>query len=85
MSNKSAFSEDRPIMAIIEGVAAKVTHTAGQTSAVATVYFGLTLNELGVLVGIVCSLVMAGANVFFTWRRDRREEREMLQRLREGA
>lgn len=72
-------------MTIVEAAAAKVTHTAGQTSALATVYFGLTLNELGVVVGIVCSLAMAAANVFFTWRRDRREEREMLRRMQGGA
>jgi len=72
-------------MTIVEAAAAKVTHAAGQTSAIATVYFGLTLNELGIVVGIVCSLAMAAANVFFTWRRDRREERELQRRLGEGA
>lgn len=63
-------------MDALEAVAAKTTHAAGHASAAATVYFGLTLNELGVVVGIMCSLVMAGANVYFQWRRDRREERQ---------
>lgn len=61
---------------------AKATYTAGHVSAGATVYFGLTLNDIGVLVGIVVSLAMWGTNAYFQWRRDRREERELQRRVR---
>lgn len=56
-------------------VVMKGTSVAGHTSAAATAYFGLTLNELGVIVGIVTSLAMFVLNTYFQIRRDRREER----------
>lgn len=52
----------------------KGTSVAGHTSAAATAYFGLTLNEIGVIVGICTSLLMLVANLYFQWRRDKREE-----------
>lgn len=52
----------------------KASAIAGYSSAAATTYFGLTLNELGVLVGIATSIVMLLINAYFQWRRDRREE-----------
>lgn len=52
----------------------KGTSVTGHTSAAATAYFGLTLNEIGVIVGICTSLLMLVINLYFQWRRDRREQ-----------
>ncbi|WP_208280724.1 hypothetical protein [Massilia oculi] len=36
----------------------------------------LTLSDLGILVGIVTGLLGALVNLVYTWRKDRREQRE---------
>lgn len=62
-------------MAVVEAVASKVSYNAGHVAAGTTIYFGLTLNEVGILAGIACSVTMVVINVWATLRRDRREER----------
>lgn len=58
----------------LDQVVMKGTSVTGHTSAAATAYFGLTLNEVGVIVGICTSLLMLIVNLYFQWRRDRREQ-----------
>ena len=36
----------------------------------------LTLSDLGILVGILTGLLGALVNLIYTWRKDRREQRE---------
>lgn len=36
---------------------------------------GLTLSDLGILVGILTGLLGALVNLVYTWRKDRREQR----------
>ncbi|MDY0977095.1 hypothetical protein SOM61_19195 [Massilia sp. CFBP9012] len=36
----------------------------------------LTLSDLGILVGILAGLLGALVNLVYTWRKDRREQRE---------
>lgn len=36
---------------------------------------GLTLSDLGILVGILTALLGALVNLVYTWRKDRREQR----------
>ncbi len=36
----------------------------------------LTLSDLGILVGILTGLLEALVNLVYTWRKDRREQRE---------
>lgn len=55
-------------------IVTKATSIAGHGSAAATAYFGLTLNEIGVIVGIFTSICMLALNFYFQWRRDKREE-----------
>lgn len=59
----------------MESSAIKATYAGGHTAAGATMYFGFTLNELGVIVGIATSVAMFAVNVYFQWKRDQREER----------
>lgn len=49
----------------MEPVATKVTSAASFTSALSTAYFGLTLNELGVIVGIIATIVTVVMNWYF--------------------
>lgn len=67
----------------MEDVLLKTTHAAGQVSAGVTLYFGFTLNELGIIVGIASSIAMAVLNAVFLWRRDRRELIEHRDKLRD--
>lgn len=46
-------------------MADRIATPASYTSAVGTVYFGLTLNEIGVVVGIVATVVTLGVNWWF--------------------
>ena len=36
---------------------------------------GMTLSDLGILVGILTGLLSALVNLVYTWRKDRREQR----------
>ncbi|QNN56486.1 hypothetical protein H9K76_18390 [Diaphorobacter ruginosibacter] len=58
---------------------------AGKTAAYgggATAFVsGLTLSEVGVIVGIVVAVLGLLLGQFWSWRRDRREQREMDVRL----
>lgn len=42
---------------------------------------GLTLSEVGVIIGIVVAVLGLVLGQFWSWRRDRREEREMQARM----
>lgn len=57
-----------------ETMTEKTSSIAGYSSAAATTYFGLTLNEVGVIVGIATSVIMLLVNAYFQWKRDQREE-----------
>jgi hypothetical protein len=48
-------------------VAIKVANAVTQTAAAGTVYFGLTLNELGVVVGILVAIVGLIGQLSLTW------------------
>jgi hypothetical protein len=62
------------------GIAAsKVAAYGGAGSAVV---FGLTLNELGVIVGIFVGVTGLILGQYWSWRKDRREMREMALRMR---
>lgn len=53
----------------------KMTTAATYTSAGVTVYFGqFTLNEIGIIVGVVATAITLAMNAWFQWRRDQREE-----------
>lgn len=60
-------------------VASKVSAYGGAAGAV---FFGLTLNELGVIVGIVAAMVGLLMGQFWSMKKDRREAREMELRMR---
>lgn len=45
---------------------------------------GLTLESWGVIVGILTALLTFALNVFYAWRRDRREQRESDARMAAG-
>lgn len=48
-------------------VAIKVANTVTQTAAAGTIYFGLTLNEIGVIVGIVVAVIGLVGQLALTW------------------
>jgi hypothetical protein len=50
-----------------EAVAVKVANAVTQTAAAGTIYFGLTLNELGVIVGIIVAVVGLIGQLALTW------------------
>lgn len=60
-------------------IASKVTAYGG---AAGTVFFGLTLNELGVVIGSVVAILGLALGQYWSWRRDRRERIEMEHRMR---
>jgi len=60
-------------------VASKVSAYGGAAGAV---FFGLTLNELGVIVGIFVAVVGLVLGQIWSWRKDRRESREQAARMR---
>ncbi|CAM2154489.1 Holin [Paraburkholderia tropica] len=43
----------------------------------------LTLTDIGVIVGIATAVLTFALNAIFMWRKDRREQRESDERLRE--
>jgi len=57
-------------MKITEQTSAAVTYTGGATAVVA----GLTLNEIGVIIGIVVGVSGLALQAWYTIRRDRREK-----------
>ena len=60
-------------------VAGKVAAYGG---AGGSVFFGLTLNELGVLVGMVVAVAGLALSQYWSWKKDRREMREMAMRMK---
>jgi len=54
----------------VEAVAQKTSYI----SAMAGVFFGLTWNEIGIIVSIILGFLSYITSLFFQWRRDRREE-----------
>lgn len=70
----------------METAVTKATSVGAHSAAAATTYFGLTLNDLGVAVGIVSTVLMLAINFYFQWRRDKREEHAARQlERRKGA
>lgn len=69
-----------------DGIVTKVITVVGQGVAASTTYFGLTLNEIGVVFGIISSALMIGITFYFQWRRDKREEHaaKTLERRKGG-
>lgn len=59
-------------------VGSKVAAYGGSGAAVVS---GLTLNELGVIVGIVVGVAGLVLGQVWSWRKDRREQREMEVRM----
>lgn len=63
-------------------------YAAGIGAGITTVGLSLTLGEVSTIVGIVTALATVVLNGIFTYRRDRREQRESeakLARLREPS
>lgn len=69
---------------LIDLAVQKVTFVTAQLAAGSTIYFGLTVNELGVIFGSLTGVSAVLINAFFQWRRDRREERIALRMEREA-
>ena len=59
-----------------------VSKTAMYGGAAATVWGGLTISEIGIIGGLLVGLLGFVAGQYWAYRRDRREEREMRERLR---
>ena len=57
----------------------KVAAYGGSGTAVVS---GLTLHEIGVIVGIAVAVLGLLLGQFWSWRKDRREQREMMARMR---
>lgn len=50
-----------------EAIAVKAANIVTQSAAAGTIYFGLTLNELGVIVGIIVAIVGLVGQLGLTW------------------
>lgn len=50
--------------------------------AATTFWGGLTISEIGILGGLIVGVLGFLAGQYWSWRKDRREEREMRERLR---
>ena len=66
----------------VENAAIVGSKTAAYGGASGAVVSGLTMNELGVLVGIFVGLAGLLLGQYWSWRKDRREQRESLARMR---
>lgn len=66
-------------------VVVRGSSAATYASAGGTLYFGLTLNEIGVVIGIVVTLATFAVNAVFQWRRDQREVAEYLAKQQEAS
>ncbi|WP_057092906.1 hypothetical protein KV708_19125 [Comamonas thiooxydans] len=55
--------------------------TAAYGGAVSAVVSGLTISELGVIVGIAVAVLGMIFGQYWAWRKDRREQREMEARM----
>lgn len=64
-----------------ENAAIVGSKAAAYGGAVTAVGSGLSLNEIGVIVGIVVAVAGLLLGQFWSWRKDRREEREMEVRM----
>lgn len=53
----------------------KAMATASYAGATVSVVSGLTLTDIGIIVGIVTALVTFAANMIYQYRRDKRESR----------
>jgi hypothetical protein len=67
-----------PQDAILSAAAAKASYATGATTAV----LGLTVGDWAALIGIGATAVTFVANLWFRWRLDRRQERELEMRLK---
>jgi type II secretory pathway pseudopilin PulG len=65
--------------------AVRSTSAATYASASGTMYFGFTLNEIGVAIGIIATVVTMVANLLFQRRRDLREEELHRQKMQDEA
>jgi hypothetical protein len=62
---------------------ASPTEVASYTGSGVALASSLTLTDIGVIVGIATAMATFGLNAFFMWRKDRRDQRESEERLRE--
>lgn len=65
-----------------ENTAIATSKAAVYTGASGAVISGLTLNELGVVVGIFVGIAGLLMGQYWSWRKDRRERYEMRMRLK---
>lgn len=68
---------------MIENLDQKTAQVGTYGGSVMSVGFGLTLNEAGVIVGIVMALLGFGTQIFFSIRRDRRERAHHRKMMRD--
>ncbi|RMG70573.1 MAG: hypothetical protein D6711_16985 [Chloroflexi bacterium] len=64
-----------------EHIAAKTAAVASYASAGATTFFGLTLNEWGVIIGMLCSVLTYATYLYFKIRDDKRKS-ELAEKLK---
>ena len=65
----------------VESVGIATGKTAMYGGAATAALSGMTLSEIGVIVGIVASVIGLLLGQFWSWRRDKREQREMEARM----
>lgn len=65
----------------VESAAIMTGKTAMYGGAATAAVSGMTLSEVGVIIGIVVGVLGLLLGQFWSWRRDRREEREMQARM----
>ena len=58
---------------------------ASVVAGMASIGASLSLNDVGVIVGIATALLTCLSRIVYTWRRDRREQRESDARLSDTA
>ncbi|GAB2472272.1 hypothetical protein GCM10027082_24740 [Comamonas humi] len=64
-----------------ENVGIVTGKTAAYGGAATAAVSGMTLSEIGVIVGIAVGVLGLLLGQFWSWRRDRREQREMEARM----
>lgn len=69
-------------MSMSENTAIVASKTAAYAGSGAAVISGLTLNEIGVIVGIFVGVIGLIASQYWSWRKDQREHLETQLRLR---
>jgi flagellar biosynthesis component FlhA len=67
-----------------ESLVIQITEKTTYAAAASGFFFGLSVNDFGMILSLVIALATCVSSVYFQWRRDKREERESQEKHHES-